>query len=300
MKYTNKDIVFIINPNSGKKKPDGLIKRIKNIDSKVAIHVTKTIDDLDLLIPKIIDKYSVFVIAGGDGTINYFSKHLFNNKDKILAIIPRGSGNGYAKELGFNSNLKKLIDSIYKGDTIDTDVIEINNKKFINAAGIGFDSCVAHKFAKRSKRGLTGYFFTTLKCMRQFKNFKAKLNFDGIEIENKFKMITLANTRQFGNNALIAPKANPSSGMLDLVMVKPFPFYYYPIFIINMFSGRIKESKYISYHQIKTGLKIEANFNKFHIDGDPVIFDKTSIIKIHPQSMRVIKTNRAKYLNKKN
>jgi len=294
MKYTNKDIVFIVNPNSGKKKPEKLINQIKKIDPNFIIHITKSIEDFDNLIGEIIDKYSVFIVAGGDGTINYFSQHLFNNKDKVLAVIPRGSGNGYAKELGFEINIQKLIDSIYKGDTIDTDVIEINDKKFINAAGIGFDSCVAHKFAKRNSRGFKGYFLSTLKCMRQFKHFRAKLTFDGKEIDNKFKMITLANTRQFGNNALIAPKANPRSGMLDLVMVEPFPFYYYPIFVINMFTGRIKESKYISYYQVKSDLKIEASFNKFHIDGDPVVFDQISIVKIHPGSMRVIRTKKAK------
>jgi len=209
-----------------------------------------------------------------------------------MAIIPRGSGNGFAKELGFSTNIKALITSIYTGKTLDVDVVEINGKKFINAAGIGFDSCVAHLFAHRKSRGLKGYFFSTLKCMRQFKGFNAKLKFDNLQIEDYFKMVTLANTRQFGNNALIAPKANPSSGKLDIVMVKPFPMYYYPVFIINMFTGKIKDSKYISYHQTNSNIRIEADYKKFHIDGDPVEFSTTTLIKIHPGSLKVIDTKK--------
>ncbi len=294
MNFTKEDIVFIINPNSGQKKPEVLVRKINKIDNSFNIHITNSIAELDLLSKTIIDKYKVFIIAGGDGTINHFANYLFNKKDKAMAIIPRGSGNGFAKELGFNSNIRKLLSNIYKGDTLDVDVIEINNRKFINAAGIGFDSCVAHLFAKRNSRGLAGYFVSTLKCMRQFESFKAKLHFDSLNIEDDFKMVTLANTRQFGNNALIAPKANPSSGKLDIVLVKPFPLYYYPVFIVNMFIGKIKDSKYISYYQTGSKIKIEADYNKFHIDGDPIKFGTTTLIKIHPGSLKIIDTGKIK------
>ena len=294
MRNTNKDIVFIINPHSGKKKPESLVKNLKKIDSSFAIFVSNTIDEFDIFIKENIDKYKVFVIAGGDGTINYFAQQVFSKNDKAIAIIPLGSGNGFARELGFRIPLKKLIDTIYAGETIDVDVMELNNKKFINAAGIGFDSCVAHLFALRKRRGLTGYFFTTLKCLRQFKNLRAKISFDGKVIEGKFKMISFANTRQFGNNALIAPKARPNSGKLDIVLVKPFPILYYPIFLINMFTGRLKDSKYISYYQVESDLTIHSSFTKYHIDGDPIEFNETSILKIHKGAIRVIRTSKAK------
>ncbi len=295
MSFKKEDIVFIINPHSGKKKPESLLKRIKKIDPSFDIHITNSIEDIDALAKTIIDKYKVFVIAGGDGTINHFANYLFNKKDKIMAVIPRGSGNGFAKELGFINNIKKLINHIYEGKTLYVDVIEINGRKFINAAGIGFDSCVAHLFAQRKNRGLSGYIASTLKCMRKFKSFNAKLQFDHINIDDNFKMVTLANTRQFGNNALIAPKANPSSGKLDIVLVKPFPLYYFPVFIVNMFAGKIKESKYISYHQTNSDIEIEADYNKFHIDGDPIEFDTTTLIKIHPGSLKIIDTGKISY-----
>lgn len=294
MGYNREDIVFIVNANSGKKDSKSLVDKIFNIDNSFNVHVTKSVEEFEDFIKKNIDNFKVFIIAGGDGTINEMVKYLFNRTDKVLAIIPQGSGNGFARETGFKTKLNKLIDSAYKGETYLSDVIEINNKKFINAAGIGFDSCVAHHFAQREKRGLIGYFFTTLKCMRKFKNFDAKISFDGINLEDKFKMVTFANTRQFGNNALIAPKANPRSGKLDVVMIKPFPFYYYPIFVINMFTGRIKDSKYIIYRQIKSDLKIKSLFSKYHIDGDPIEFDKTTVLKIHKASLRVLRTNKTK------
>lgn len=60
-------------------------------------------------------------------------------------------------------------------------------------------------------------------------------------------MISIANTRQFGNNALISPNSTPNDGIFEIAMVKPFPFYYYPIFVIKIFLGTLKGSKYINY-----------------------------------------------------
>jgi hypothetical protein len=61
-----------------------------------------------------------------------------------------------------------------------------------------------------------------------------------------------------------------------------------------MFTGRIKDSKYISYYQVESDLTIHSTFTKYHIDGDPIEFDKTSILKIHKGAIRVIKTPKAK------
>lgn len=67
------------------------------------------------------------------------------------------------------------------------------------------------------------------------------------EISGKLQMISIANTGQFGNNALISPNSTPNDGIFEIAMVKPFPFYYYPIFVIKIFLGTLKGSKYINY-----------------------------------------------------
>ncbi len=295
MKYCKEDIIFIINPRSGRRKPESLIKKIKKIDKSFNIFVSNSVEEFNLFLINNIDNFKVFVIAGGDGTINETAKHLFARKDKALAIIPLGSGNGFAREMGFKTQLEELIQAIIRGDTFECDVIEINNKKVVNVAGIGFDGCVAHIFDKKKKRGLISYIFATIECMRKFKNFEAKLQIEDKLINKKFSMITIANTRQFGNNAYIAPKAMPNDGKLDLVMIEPLPLIKYPRFIYNMFRGKIKDSKYITYKQIDKDMELHTDYDKFHYDGEPVSFKGKSKIKIHKNALRLIKTNKSKY-----
>lgn len=292
MNFTNKDILFVVNPYSGKKNPEKIISSINNLDSELSVIVSKTFEDMDEYLDNNISKYKVFVVAGGDGTINYMANKLFGRDDKVMAIIPRGSGNGFARETGFKQKVKHLLDDIYRGNTIGVDIMQINDKKFINVAGIGFDSCVAHEFPKLNRRGFWGYFLSTFRCFKKFKYFEAEISFDDKKIKDKFQMISIANTRQFGNNAYIAPKANPSSGKLDLVLVKPFPKYYYPIFTFNVFTLGIKDSKYISYYQTSDTVTLNTQFKKFHIDGEPIVFDENISIKVHKGALRIIKTSK--------
>ena len=84
-------------------------------------------------------------------------------------------------------------------------------------------------------------------------------------------MITFANTRQFGNNFYIAPKAMPHDGKLDIVMIEPLPFYRYPGLLYNILRGKIKDSKYITYKQIGNEFTLYSNYDKGHLDGEPVI-----------------------------
>ncbi len=291
MRYSDEDILFIINPYSGKKNPQKFIDHINKLDRGLSVFISETFEKTDDYLEKNIDKYKVFVVVGGDGTINYIANKLSGKKDKVMAIIPSGSGNGFAKENGFKKNLNLLLDDIYKGETTMVDVLQINDKKFINVAGIGFDSCVAHEFPKLNRRGFIGYFFSTFRCFKKFKYFEAEISFEDKVIKDKFQMISIANTRQFGNNAYIAPKANPSSGKLDLVLVKPFPFYYYPIFALNVFTLRIKDSKYISYYQTDDSVKLHTKFDKYHVDGEPIILEGNTTIKIHKGDLRIIKTS---------
>lgn len=285
------EILFIINPNSGKKKTDKIIKQILNVDPNISFIVTNEKKELEKVFNNDIDKYKVFVAVGGDGTVNEIAKYLYFKKDKVLAVVPNGSGNGFANELYFNNNIKSLINDIINGEILNIDILEVNNNKCINVAGIGFDSFVAHNFQKSKNRGLKNYIYSTIQSFFQFKPFTALLTSSNFEIRDKFQMITIANTRQFGNNAIISPKSKPNDGEFEVVLVKVLPLYYYPIFVIRLFRGNLKESKYIKFLNVSDCLSITSDFKKYHVDGEPHLTEGLLNIKICKHSVKVIKTS---------
>lgn len=287
----NTDILFIINPNSGNQKAEELIERIHAIDPEIPVALTRNLKERSKTFKQNLEKYTVFIVVGGDGTVNKAIKYLIGQDDKILAVYPAGSGNGFSNEMGFTKNLKGLIEDAKKGESILVDVLSVNKKNCINVAGLGFDSYVAHQFHQSKGRGLKNYIWATLKSVFTFKPFDAVIKVDGKIISGKYQMISIANTRQFGNNAIISPQSKPNDGIFELVLAKPFPFYLYPAFVIKMFRGTLKESKYLSFIQVKKNIKIESDFKMYHIDGEPKTFTEGLTVKLKKNKIRVLKTN---------
>jgi YegS/Rv2252/BmrU family lipid kinase len=289
---TTKDIIFIINPNSGKRKIAGIIKQIEDYKDKLDFFITNSYEDFEFFLNENISKYKVIVIVGGDGTINSAVNYLYDFPNKIMAIIPTGSGNGFARELGFDGDFKSLINDILQNETYYIDVLEVNNKKFINIFGLGFDSHVAHVFDKRKKRGLWNYIISVFISISQFKPVEATISLTNKFIEGKFNMIVVANASQFGNNAHIAPFAKPNNDFYELALIKPFPFYCYPIFVFRMMTKKLKNSKYIQYIKLKEEIIIKANTNKCHIDGEPINLKGEINVKILEKKIKVVKTKK--------
>ncbi|MGV2480732.1 UNVERIFIED_CONTAM: diacylglycerol kinase family lipid kinase, partial [Salmonella enterica subsp. enterica serovar Weltevreden] len=77
--------------------------------------------------------------------------------NKVLAIVPFGSGNGLARFLNIPLKAKKAIELINTGKTQTIDTAELNGKRFFNMAGMGFDAHLSSVFAGNKKRGLKSY-----------------------------------------------------------------------------------------------------------------------------------------------
>jgi len=241
-------------------------------------------------ITKNFSNHKVFVAVGGDGTVNTLIKYLINHQDKYLAILPFGSGNGFANELGFKFDIDNLIEKISRGEILNIDVLEINKNFFINLAGIGLDAEIAHQFQTSKERGFINYIFSTIKTYFSFKPFNASIIGNGVQTEGLFKMVSIANTRQFGNNALISPASISNDGKFEVVLLNPVPIYDTLLFVYKLFKGTLEDSKYIHYLCLENSISIKTSCNKFHIDGDPYTSSNGEYeVKINKGCLKIIK-----------
>jgi len=293
--------LFILNPNSGVPPVNFIVSRdLDRRKNELSYYKSLTKEDTDSLIKQNFDKYNVFIAAGGDGTVHTVATQLVNSH-KVLGVLPLGSGNGFAKEFGFKMNVRSLLSDIKKADTMNIDVIEINDKLCLNVAGIGLDSFVAHSFNKLKLRGFLPYVILTFKTFLQLRPFHVTIKCDGEEIfSEKLFVLTIANTRQFGNNAFIAPDAKPNDGIIDIVLIKPFPKILGPVFIIRLFTKKLNESKYVKHIKTDKELVIQTAETRFHIDGEPFKISGQVVVKIKREALKVLKTARNKFINQFN
>ena len=294
----SKDIaLFILNPNAGVQPVNFIISRDLDRRKKdLKCLKTHNINDTGDLIKDNIDNHNIFIAAGGDGTVHTVASELVGST-KILGVLPLGSGNGFAKEFGFKMNIRALLSNIERGESMDIDVIDINGKLCLNVAGIGLDSFVAHSFSELKLRGFIPYVWLTLKTFLQLRPFHVDIRIDGdLVVSEKLFVLTIANTRQFGNNAFIAPAARPNDGMIDIVLIKPFPKILGPLFIIRLFTKRINKSKYVKHLTTDKEIVIETCETRFHIDGEPLDISGKVVVKLKNEVLRVLKTTHNKFI----
>jgi len=209
--------LFILNPNAGIIPVNLIIsKELQRRKNELSYFKSLSIDESGSHIKQSFDKYDVFVAAGGDGTVRSVATELIGS-DKILGVLPMGSGNGFARELGFKTNIRSLLKDIKKEESHNIDVIMLNDQICLNVAGVGLDSFVAHSFDKLKTRGFWSYVWAILINFFTFRPVNVKIKIPGEEnISEDLFLITIANTRQFGNNAYIAPDASPNDGMASV------------------------------------------------------------------------------------
>jgi YegS/Rv2252/BmrU family lipid kinase len=297
-KPSNKAL-FILNPYAGVPPVKFIIsKELKRRRDELSLFKSLSIDESGALIRQNFDKYDVFVAAGGDGTVHTVANQLVGT-GKLLGVLPIGSGNGFARELGFKPIIRSLLKDIEKNEFFEIDVIKINNDLCLNVAGVGLDSFVAHSFDKLKARGFWSYVRVTILNFIRLRPFHVTIKIPGEKtISEDLFVLTTANTRQFGNNAFIAPDAVPNDGMLDIVMIKPFPKILVPIFIYRLFTKKLNKSRYFSHLKTEKEVTISTDETRFHIDGEPVTICGDVKIEIRKNALKVLKTRYNKFNSK--
>lgn len=234
--------------------------------------------------------FEVVVAVGGDGTVNEVASKLVHT-NTALGIVPAGSGNGYARQLGYAHHPEKAIQQIASAGRRKVDTFLINNKRGINVSGIGFDGYVAWKFNHEGKRGLHNYTRIALEEYFQYPGAVFEIEIDGIHISQFAHMLVIANAPEFGNAAIIAPNAEIADGKLDLVMVRKPPLYSLPATFFRMFKGSLKPNKFIQMYQFES-LKIKTDRPlHLHIDGEAMDPVTELTVGISPSSLIILDPN---------
>jgi diacylglycerol kinase (ATP) len=287
-----KKILFIINPISG-------VGKQKIVESLIPKYLDTTVFDYeiayterprhakDLSANAASEKIDIVVAVGGDGTVNEVSQGLIGT-ETAMAIIPAGSGNGLALYLNIPLNFEKAIANINKLALRQIDTVRINDRQFVNVAGVGFDAHISHEFAAYGKRGFVSYLKIILKEFFTYKPKKYRLIINGKEKKKRSFLITFANSSQWGNNAHIAPNALIDDGYLDICFMKKFPLIVAPFIGLRMFRKTLDKSKYIKIIRAQSVEVFRKKPIEAHLDGEPVNFGLHLMIDVVPKSLWVV------------
>ena len=289
-------VTIIINPISGGASPEQARARAQLASAVVDRHgdpvevfVTEGRGHARELARAAVRRGARLVISwGGDGTLNEVASALAFQEDVALGLVPAGSGNGFARELGVDMTAERAIADAIRAEPRPIDLGEVDDRLFVNVAGFGFDAFVAAEFDKRgSRRGFAGYVAITARALFTYVPQSYTITTAGGCQVSRAILVTVANSAQFGNGARIAPRALLDDGLLDLVVVEERARWRTICNVPRLFDGTVERIPGCSICHIE-GATIDSDRPLlFHVDGEPVQGGNRARIRIHPAALRV-------------
>jgi diacylglycerol kinase (ATP) len=289
-------IAIIINPISGGVRPDAARGRAELASAIVDRHgdpaevfVTERAGHARELTRAAVARGARLVMAwGGDGTINEVASTLAFGEIP-LGIVPAGSGNGLARQLGIPRQPADAIRQAIAAEPRRIDVGELGDRLFVNAAGVGFDAHVARRFNESGsgRRGLLTYALVTVGALITYRPLEYVVTTADSRVRVRAVIVTAANSAEFGNGACIAPGARVDDGLLDLVVVEERSRLRTIGSVPRLFNGTVGGAPGCSIRRVTRATIESERPMTFHVDGEPAAGGTSLLLRIHPGALYV-------------
>lgn len=291
-----KNLAFIINPISGTLNK----RRIPKIIDKLLDHEQWMPDivfteykghAIELARHYAALGFNAVVAVGGDGTVNEVASGL-RGTNTALGVIPIGSGNGFARHMGTPLRITNAIEALNHSTPVRCDYGLANDHPFFVTCGTGFDASISEAFQKAGARGLRTYVEQIVRHIFTYQPQQYSIKGEGIDLEGKAFLVTFANCNQWGNAAVIAPKASIQDGLLDVVICSPFPLILAPGLALSLFTKTIDQGMHVSSLKTREVTLHRDAPAPFHLDGDPVYMGTDIHIRVVEDGLWVLAPKR--------
>lgn len=218
-------ILFVINPGSGTAEID-----FKNLisayceENKQAFEIYElpkncSIQKLKTAIQKATADRVIAV--GGDGTLKMVAEALIGEKTPI-GVIPAGSANGMAKELGIPTEPELAIKTAVTGRPKTIHTVLVNGELCIHLADIGFNAYIVKKFDDLPQRGMLGYARAAWTALWNHRKMTVEIKLKDKTIQAKAAMVVIANATMYGTGVKINPDGNLEDELFEVILVKEY------------------------------------------------------------------------------
>ncbi|MBS7007684.1 diacylglycerol/lipid kinase family protein [Anaerostipes sp.] len=251
---------FIVNPNAGSRKGIRFWREMKEYLLKESIDfcelLTRGEGDAQKFAVQITNRHrpDVIVVVGGDGTLHETVSGMKKGTEAKLAFIPAGSGNDFARGIGYSSDPMERVRAIVSGrssrplDVGNLCAKDGSSGSFLVSSGVGYDARVCHmvnhakskKFLNRIRLGKLTYLEIGLRGLLSAKLFSMRLVLDGSreEVFHDVLFASIHNLPYEGGGLKFSPDAVPDDGFLDLCIVAGIPKRKMPSLLTKVPAGK--------------------------------------------------------------
>ena len=277
MKPDDGYIAYIVNPKSGATSTKMIGRRFERYLVKRGFEVRGSLTNslshaCELATDAAVDyDCAMVVVAGGDGTVREVA-HGLEGSNKPLLIMPCGTENLLANELGFNEKLKTLIRIFEAGYMRPLDLGNVNGRCFTSIAGFGFDGEVVKRVSEQRDGHINhfDYFWPIWRTFWGYEFAPMKVRVDGDEIYDGPGLVFVGNISRYAVGLQILHYADFGDGLLDVCIYKCASRLHLVKHSMMTVLKHHAKCRDVIYRQGKN-ITVSSDVNRIRteIDGDP-------------------------------
>lgn len=228
----------------------------------------------------------VIVVNGGDGTINEAVNGLAGTST-ALAVLPGGTANVWAKEIGVSKRIETAMQVVLHGDRRRVDLGVANGRYFLLMAGVGLDAAIIPRVNPWLKRraGAMAYILAGIATAIRTRAWATQCRLDGDAIETSLYWMLAGNTRNYGGIVNITKAARIDDGLLDVALMKRGGLHLVTDGVRLLF-GRHAGSGNVMYRQVAEAF-IETPGIPVQLDGE-LCLETPLRLGVAPRALTVV------------
>ena len=288
--YREEKILFVVNPVAG-----GRDKNLfwTSLEQALGLHpfdhlaytTTGENDVQELRHLLAAHPFTRVIAVGGDGTVKMVAEQLVH-LPIALGIIPMGSANGLARELGIPFHPRDALRVALGPQTTQIDTIQVDRHGLcVHLSDLGMNAILVQHYAAEKHRGMWGYARVFLKTVTKRHRFRVSLDEEHLHLYRNVYMLMLANARMYGTGAIVNPTGSMRDGYFEVILLKDFRWWDLPRLFFPSRRPHIEREEVVSVKSISVACNRPVHFQ---MDGE--YRGKVTRLRaaINPQGLRVL------------
>jgi YegS/Rv2252/BmrU family lipid kinase len=285
------DVCLIVNPSAGAGRAAKLLPAVeaelRALGLGFRVERTTSMEHARELARDAAQRSEVVAAMGGDGLTGAIAGELRDGVG-VLAVLPGGRGNDFARKLGIDADPVKACANIATGRERRIDLAAVDGRCYLGILSAGLDSD-ANRLANENTLplGTAVYAYAALRALAAWKPARWTVTVDGESREFDGYSVAVANSGVFGSGMFLVPDAELDDGMLDVVLCEESPKRHYLANLPKVFKGthvddpnlRFLKGRSITFHA-------DRPFTAY-ADGDPIA-ELPATIAVLPGTLRVL------------
>lgn len=232
------------------------------------------------------------VAAGGDGTVSSVASALIGS-DMPIGVLPVGTLNHFAKDLGLPLDLAAAVTTIAARRTVRVDVGEVNGRIFLNNSSIGlYPDIVVERETMRQRgyRKWMAFVLATAAIVRGYRGVVVKITADGPMQAVRTPFLLVGNNEYQTEGIHLGARSRLNGGRLSAYLAPRVHARELPGIVALALAGRSKEKQVLKSF-VARELQVETPGRRslrVAIDGEVVRMTPPLLFRTRPQALRVI------------